>query len=156
MKQWWLEQNTKDQRLMIFLGVVVAIFLFYTLIWQPLNENLVKAQSKLTKQQELAIWVKQNTAQYLELKKRGGSKKSTGSLTSKVNRTARGLGITVARMQPQGDDLLVWIDEVPFNSLLTWLEKISTQEGMRIIAVDIAPSDAEGTVKVRRLQLGNS
>lgn len=59
-------------------------------------------------------------------------------------------------MQPQGDDLLVWIDEVPFNSLLIWLEKISTQEGMRILAVDIAPADAEGTVKVRRLQVGNS
>lgn len=156
MKQWWLEQNTKDQRLIMLLGVVVSLFLFYTLVWQPLNENLIKAQTKLSKQQELSIWVKQHTAQYLELKKRGGNKKSTGSLTSKVNRTAKSLGITVARMQPQGDDLLVWIDQVPFNSLLIWLEKISNQEGMRILAVDIAPADAQGTVKVRRLQVGNS
>ncbi|OUS23446.1 general secretion pathway protein GspM [Thalassotalea sp. 42_200_T64] len=156
MKQWWQGLNAREQQLVAAMSVVVVIFLFITLVWQPINEGIEKSRVKLVKQQILAEWVSDNIVQYKQLQRSGGGKKSTVSLSSVVNRTAKRQAIEIARMQPQGDDLQVWIDEVEFNALLAWLQHLTTNEGVNIIAADIATGNKSGTVKVRRLQLGKA
>ena len=59
-------------------------------------------------------------------------------------------------MQPQADDLQVWIDEISFNQLLTWLEQLASREGLRVKNIDLSLADEQGVVRVRRLQLGKS
>lgn len=156
MKQWWQGLNPREQQLVATMSIVVIVFLFISLVWQPLNTNIEKSRIKLVKQQELAVWVNDNLSQYKQLQKSGGSKSSSGSLSSVVNRTAKQRAIAIARMQPQGDDLQVWIDEVAFNDLVTWLEHLTANEGVIIQAADIAVGNVAGTVKVRRLQLGKA
>ncbi|MDO6505987.1 type II secretion system protein GspM, partial [Colwellia sp. 4_MG-2023] len=58
------------------------------------------------------------------------------------------------RMQPQGDILLVWLDNVPFAQLLLWLESLANNEGLQVQAIDLSQGDSSGEVRVRRLQLG--
>ncbi len=152
MQKWWRDLNQREQRVVLIMSFVVAVFLFITLVWQPLNENLEKAEVQVVKQQKLALWVKQNVVNYKKLKRSGG-KQSSESLSSMINRTAKKLSITVARMQPQGDDLQVWVDEVPFDDFLNWMEQITAQEKAIIVAVDVALADKPGTVKIRRLQV---
>ena len=156
MKQWWEGLNPREQQLVAVMSVIVVVFLFISLVWQPLNTNIEKSRIKLAKQQELAVWVSENVAQYKQLQKSGGKKSSGGSLSSVVNRTAKQRAIAIARMQPQGDDLQVWIDEVAFNELINWLEHLTTNEGIIIQAADLAVGNVAGTVKVRRLQLGKA
>lgn len=156
MKEWWQGLNKREQQLVASLTIVVAIFLFFTVIWQPLNDNITKSRAKVAKQQQLALWVEQKTAQLQQLKRNGSNAKTSGSLSSVVNRTAKRQAISIARMQPKGEELQVWIDDVPFNDFLTWLELLTTKEGIRIEAVDIAAGSDQGTVKVRRLQVGKA
>ena len=59
-------------------------------------------------------------------------------------------------MQPQGEDLQVWIEEVSFNQLLTWLEQLSSRENINVKSIDLSNTQQPGVVKVRRLQLGRS
>ncbi|MEW6998822.1 type II secretion system protein GspM [Colwelliaceae bacterium BS250] len=154
MQQWWQDLNQREQRLVAAMSLVVGIFLFISLVWQPLNENLAKAQIKVQKQQQLEQWVNENLAYYKNLQRTGNSNKSNESLSSLVNRTAKNLSITIARMQPQGDNLQVWIDEVPFDHFVTWIDQLNRQEATRVLAVDLSVGNAPGTVKVRRLQVG--
>ncbi len=151
-KQKWQQLNPREQSLIIIMSVVIGIFFFYSLIWQPLNDNLTKAATKLDKRQQLLHWVQDKSQQYQQLKLRG--KLTGGSLTGIVNRTAHRQQIKVTRMQPQGDDLQVWIDEAPFEQLLSWLEQLVVNEGVIIKAIDISKADTAGVVQVRRLQLG--
>lgn len=153
MKQWWQGLNGREQRLVIIMASIVMVFVFITAVWQPLNSNLAKAQKNIEKQQKLSAWMQENLNTYKQLKRSGGSNAARGSLTSIMNNTAKRLNITIARMQPQGDDLQVWIDQVPFNDLLSLLEQLTTQQGLKVMAIDIALADTEGTVKVRRLQV---
>lgn len=152
LKQKWQELNSREQGLIAIMSVFVGVFLFVTFVWKPLNTNVEKARVKLEKQQQLSSWVQDNVAKYRALSRLGG-KRSSGSLSSVVNNTAKRLGITVARMQPQGDDLQVWVDEVPFNALLTWLDELTRNQNLRVLAIDIAPSGTEGMVKIRRMQV---
>jgi general secretion pathway protein M len=63
--------------------------------------------------------------------------------------------IAISRMQPQGDELQVWIDQAPFNDVLSWLQSLE-KTGISILDIDIAESNLPGQVKIRRLKLGKS
>jgi general secretion pathway protein M len=155
MKAWWQQLNTREQRLVSVMSVLMSIFILYGLIWQPLTENIEKTTLKLERQQALLTWVAENTQRYQQAK-RNARANSGASLSSIVNRTSSANNITITRMQPQGDDLQVWIDEISFNQLLTWLEQLAISDGLQVKNIDLSSADLQGMVRVRRLQLGKS
>jgi len=156
MKAWWQQLNNREQRLVAAVSVVVFIFLFYSLVWQPLNESIAKSTKKLARQQTLLSWVSSETQRYKLAKGNSSNKQSKGSLSSVVNRTAGTNGISITRMQPQGDNLQVWIDNIAFDQLLQWLAQLSSDEGITVGAIDLSRGEQTGQVRVKRLQLGKN
>jgi len=70
-----------------------------------------------------------------------------------VNQTAGSYGLVITRMQPQGDKIQVWMDDVPFDALLGYLSELVQKKGLSLESVDLAEADVPGYVKVRRIQL---
>ncbi len=155
MSIWWQQLNLREKKLVLAMASLVIIFILYSFVWQPLNDNIAKAEKKIARQQQLLSWVQENTQRFQQAKSSGG-KQASGSLSSIVNRTASSKNITITRMQPQGDNIQVWIDEIAFNQLLQWLEQLSTNEGLRVTNIDLSDAEKPGVVRVRRLQLGKS
>lgn len=153
MKLWWQQLDSREQRLVLVMGIVCAIFIFYSAIWQPLNNGLTQASSKLARQQQLLSWVEENTSLYQQAKRNSGKSSLRGSISSVANRSAKTYKLSITRMQPQGDDLQVWIDSIPFTQLLFWLEHLANNEGLQVKAIDLTQGDREGEVNVRRLHL---
>ncbi|GHE99876.1 type II secretion system protein GspM [Thalassotalea profundi] len=156
MKAWWLGLNTREQRLIGALGGVVLIFLFYSLVWQPLNNNIENTEKRVAHQTELLAWVQQETSRYQANSGNVKRPNRNASLSSIVNQAANQSGIFITRIQPQGSDLQIWIDNIAFNVLLQWLEQLSQQHGLIIKNIDLDATDINGEVRVRRLQLGNN
>lgn len=154
MKQWWQNLQTREQQLVLILVPFVLIFFFYQLIWSPLNEGIVKADKKLSRQQELAAWVSAETAR-LKASLSGQAKGWTGSLSSAINRSARQRNITISRVQPQSNDVQVWIDNIEFNRLLEWFSVLANEQGIYVKSVDLSQGNSPGEVVVKRLQLGS-
>lgn len=152
IKAWWQELNTREQWLVLVMSLMVSAFLLYSVVWQPLGENLAKTEKKLASRQALLTWVTDNTARYQQVKSTGG-KKSTGSLSSIINRTANQQQLTITRMQPQGNSVLVWVDSASFTQLLFWLEHLANDEDLQVQAIDLAQGAKQGEVRIRRLQL---
>jgi len=153
IKAWWQGLNLREQRLVLTMGSAFLIFLLYSLIWQPLNDNLAKATKSLANRQALLTWVTDNTARYQNAKSTSSHKKSNGSISSIVNRTANQQQLTITRMQPQGEILQVWLDSAPFTQLLLWLEHLANNEGLQVQTIDLSKGENQGEVRVRRLQL---
>jgi general secretion pathway protein M len=153
MKARWQQLNNREQQLAVGSGIAVIVFIFYIVIWQPLNNSLTEGSSKLVRQQQLLSWVQEKTALYQETKGASGQINNGGSISSVANRSAKKYKLTITRMQPQGDDLQVWIDNTPFTQLLFWLEHLANKEGMQVKAIDLTQGDNVGEVKVRRLHL---
>jgi general secretion pathway protein M len=154
MKSWWQQLKISEQRIVVVMSIVVVFFLFYSLVWQPLENNIITTQKKLVRQQVLHTWVQENTQRYQQSQKRMASSGNNASLSSIVNGSAGRNNISIARLQPQGEDLQVWIDEVPFTQLLSWLEFLANNEGLLVKSIDLSKADRNGVVRVRRLQLG--
>ena len=153
MKAWWQQLNSREQRLVAVMAIVFMVFVFYSAVWQPINKNLTQANSKLSRQQALLTWVQENTTLYQQAKKSSGQTNVTSSISSVANRSAKAYKLTITRMQPQGDDLQVWIDSTSFTQLLFWLEHLANNEGLQVKAIDLTPGDKAGEVRVRRLHL---
>ncbi|MBL4766098.1 MAG: type II secretion system protein M [Colwellia sp.] len=153
MKTWWQGLNLREQRLVLAMSATFSIFLLYSLVWQPLNDNLANSKKSLASRQALLTWVADNTARYQSAKSVSGKQKNSASLSSIINRTANQQQLTITRMQPQGEQLQVWLDSVPFTQLLFWLEHLANNEGLRVQAIDLTKADNQGEVRVRRLQL---
>ncbi|MCV2885809.1 type II secretion system protein M [Aestuariibacter sp. AA17] len=148
--------SEREQYMVIACSVVFIIGMFYWLVWSPLNTAIERNETAVKAKQSELSWVKKNAAKAIQLKRssRGGAQ-YTGSLTQAVNQTAGRYKITISRMQPQNDILKVWVDEVPFNDVVTWLQSLESM-GITIIDIDLAQADAPGLVKIRNLQLGKS
>jgi general secretion pathway protein M len=155
MKTWWQQLNIREQRLVVVMSFLISIFILYSLIWQPMTESIATSKLKIERQQKLLTLVQESTQRY-QLAKRNGGKNSGESLSSIINRTSRVEQISITRMQPQGDDLQVWIDEISFNQLLLWLEKLASRDGLQVKNIDLSKAEQQGVVRVRRLQLGKN
>jgi general secretion pathway protein M len=142
------------ERILISIGgVATAVLMFQWLIWQPINDGLEKNKQSIAQKEELLDWVQKNANKAQQIKGiTAGKQAFRGSLAQLVNQSATRLNISITRMQPQQDQLSVWIDEILFNDLLSWLQGLEKQ-GVTIVELDVNAQSESGYVKVRRLIL---
>ena len=153
LKERYQALSEREQRLVLITAVVVGIAIFYWGIWQPLSSGVEKERANYNAQQSLLMWVQEQGARAIQLRKSGNIQTFSGSLPQAVNNTSARHSIAIARMQPQNEELQVSVDEASFNDVLSWLQ-VMEKMGIRIIQVDIAESNEPGMVRIRRLQLG--
>lgn len=144
----------REQRLVLISAIVVIVGLFYWVVWSPLNHALENGVTSVEAKKSELAWVQKNANRAIQLRNSSGKPTNfSGSLPQAVNQAAGRLNIAIARMQPQGDELKVWVDEAPFNDVLSLLQNLENR-GIKIINADFAQADAPGHIKVRNLQLG--
>ena len=98
-------------------------------------------------------FVKQTANQIAGLRLNGSNTSFNGSLSAVVNQSAGAFGLEITRMQPQGNKIQIWMDDVPFDALLGYLNELVQVKGLSLDSIDLAESDLAGLVKVRRIQL---
>ena len=160
LKQTYQRLSEREQRLVQISAMVIVVGFFYWVIWAPLNQSLETDRKALVAQQELLSWVQKNANRAIQLRGAGsdtssGTSSFSGSLPQAVNQTAGGLNIAISRMQPQGEELQVWVDQASFNDVLTWLQALEKM-GVSILDLDIVDANIPGQVKIRRLKLAKS
>lgn len=151
LKPYWNSRNAREQLTLKLLGVTLLLALIYYAIIMPLQNARAAAETKLYNSQQLLGWVQQNIARYQAA---GGDPSSTtaiaGSLQQNVTNVARNYNLSIARIQPQNNDLIVVIDEAPFNQVLEFMQALQNT-GISVKSVDIAEQGAPGQVRVRRI-----
>lgn len=148
--------SEREQRLVLISAVVIVIGAFYWLIWSPLNSAVEQNRKAVSNQKELLAWTTKSANRVIQLRSSGTSQASfRGSLPQAVNQASSRNNISISRMQPQGEILQVWVDEAPFNDVLSWLHALEGM-GVVILQADMAEASAPGMIKIRRLQLGKA
>lgn len=155
LQGWWRSTSAREQRLVAVGGSCLLIGLFYWIVWQPIVNRIAERERQVLSQQQTLAWLKEKGEEVLAMQGGQGRQLDTsGTLEGVVNRTAFNQKIKIARLQPQGQELQVWIDTVPFDDLLIWLASLADQHGVQVQVIEVARENlAPGLVKVRRLQL---
>ena len=147
-----LQQLAPRERIIVLAGgVLLLLVLVYLLAWEPLvkthrqrAEALERARALATRIEEVAGLVRSQGS--------GRNVDRSTSLVAAVDRTSRSpvLGKPPSRVQPEGDrEVKVWIEDVPFNNLLRWLQDLETRYGIGAATAEIERGARPGQVSVR-------
>ncbi|MGM0430237.1 MAG: type II secretion system protein GspM [Pseudomonadota bacterium] len=150
--QRWRQFNQREKMLLSVLGGVLFIALLYFAVWQPSAQAVANAERKLGAQQQQYQWVQQAIARYKELEGKSGQQESaSGSVSQRINQAAAAQDIQIARLQPQGQEYLLTVDEVSFSDLVSFLAELEQRQQLVLTSIDIAKLNAPGQVRLRKL-----
>lgn len=148
----WFQTLAPRERVMLLIcGVVVAITLIYLAGWKPLVNAHVAREAALERARGIANRIEQAAAEVASAGPARTVDRSV-SLVAAVDQTSRSqtLGKAPSRLQPEGDrEVKVWIDDVPFDKLLRWLQELEQKYGIQASSAEIERSGTAGIVNVR-------
>lgn len=146
----WQQLSLRDRTLLIVLGVALAFYLLYQVIWRPLataNANLRLQNAAAA--QSLAT-VTQLAAEYGELKRNSAQNQSQGqNLAQVVDQTVAANNLHMSRFQPGSNgDVQVRLDNAPFDQVVRWLNQLEATHAVSIKEMAVAPGSGSGLVNV--------
>jgi len=151
MKEWLETLEKREQNLVLMLGAMLMVALVYFVVYQPLANNLNKAQQGVASEQKLLVWVEKNATKIAKLRAQSGLSASPnqGSLAQIINTSARRHKLTINRIQPQNNKIQINIESASFVALLQWVQELELTYSVLIEIAEFRPQGAPGYVKTR-------
>ncbi len=148
-----------EKRAIGLAACAVFILASYLWVWEPMVVEVEQLQEKIPKQQELLGWMeeKSNEVERLRATRSSSDAGEDRSLLVIVSETARQteLSAYVRQIQPDGDaKIRIWLEGVPFNMLVAWMEQLREQHDVAILDVSLSRTSVAGRVD-GRLRLSN-
>ncbi|ROS01341.1 general secretion pathway protein M [Sinobacterium caligoides] len=153
MQQYWKSLAVREQWMALGCSLFVLFAVLAFGVVKPLYSHLDSQQNRYQAALKDQQWLA-SAAEQIKSQRKGGSKTSTGSISSIVDGTLPKYKLKMQRYQPSGrNKAQLWFEEVPFNQLLEWMNHLETEQGLRIDAVSINNEQRKGFVSARiRLQ----
>jgi type II secretory pathway component PulM len=138
--------SERDRRTLLVSGVVAALLLLYVVI--QLDSSVSSAHKRIVKKQTDLAWMRTAAP---ELAATGGVHIGTNgqSLLVLIDSSAResGLASALAGSDPAGPGgLSVRLQKAPFDTLISWLARLSQQNGIRVDTASIESAGSPGLV----------
>ncbi len=107
-------------------------------------------------ERNLLVWVNGKKAEIEALRRVSGNRGQVSALplNQAVTSSVKRFDLEIVRLQPQQEELQVWLKPMPFNALISWLDFLSVNHGISVKFIDIGKNETQGMVDVKRLQLG--
>lgn len=152
--EYWHNLNTRQQRLVMIAGIVLASLAVYVWMWEPLIETRAAERERVSQQQALLDWLNALGPVAEQLQRGGGRPESLGdrSLLGLADETARAAGLAGAltRIEPTGDrQVRVWLDGADFVATMGWLENLSRNQPIQVGQLQVDRARVRGQVNVR-------
>jgi general secretion pathway protein M len=146
------------ERLVVSVGAgVLAVILFYLLLWAPMQRELNRLRAAVPQDAVRVAQMRAQAMQVQQLRMSGARLNGGGSVLAVVEQTAtaRGFKPNITRMEPEGvNGANLAVDGVVFNTLVSWLNDLQVQHGMRVESASLDSAAGPGTVKGRLLLRG--
>lgn len=147
----------RDQQALIVLLVALVLAFIYFGLWRPIAGFHEQAEASRENAEELLGWMAANRQSIQTLAQAGGSGNTPATqitdgraLMSTVTRSAGESGLSLNRFEPSGDSAIrVWLENVPFQSVAAWLERLNDEFGIVVEQASFDRQDAPGVVSAR-------
>lgn len=152
-RTWWEGLMPRERQILAVGGVVLLFFVFYLLIWAPMQRDLTRLRASVPEDRSKVALMRAQSAQAQQLRARLPTATQRGNLLSMLEQSAsaRGLRQSINRMEPEGaNGARLILDEVSFNALLSWIADLQGQ-GIRVENATIQKRPTAGLVQARVL-----
>ena len=151
LKEWLAQLAPRERWMVLFCAVVVAVAVLYGGIWLPLVKSQQQKQLALDEARYVAARIEELAALAQSGAGRSSGVNRTTSILAVVDQGARmTLGKQPTRIQPEGDkEVKVWVEDVPFDSLLRWMQELEQRYGIRAQSAEIEKHATPGLVSAQ-------
>lgn len=143
--------SMRDQTMLALLAGVLALYVLYQALWQPLAAANLRLQKQNEAAQTSLAAMTQMAAQLRALQQANTQTNTAQSenLTQLIDRTVAANSLRMSRFQPGSNgDVQVRLDNMPFDQVLRWLHELESAQAVTIRELVIAPGSAAGLVNV--------
>lgn len=157
MKAWFAQLNQREQMSVLALGLAVALYLIYVLLWSPLASKRDSLEVQNHNVAGTLQRVDAMVSELLHLRDTGVQAGSRRNLTSLINQSTSRMQLQVSRLQPNSrGEIQVRMENAAFDDVLAWLHEMEYREGLLVREVSITQAGAVGRVNatVRIAQAG--
>jgi len=158
LKERWQQLAPREKQLLIIMSVVILITLFYFSLWKPLQTGIEDGQLRIKAQTQALTEIRKQAAEVRQLRASGAGKhttvKDSTSLLGLIERSAKQKKIkgSLQKVQPEGQrEVRVWMENVSFDQLISWLELLTSRHGIQINDISLERSNNIGIVSGRIL-----
>lgn len=132
MADWvmlWQQRPRREQRLLIGMGLLLAVGIIWYALWQPWLSREARWQQTLVREQATLRWMQQQTPRLQQLARQtpGAATATKEGLSAAIMREATRLELAIVRLQPQGARVNVTLPACTFQALMTWLDALARQ-----------------------------
>jgi general secretion pathway protein M len=147
---WWAARQARERQILVAGAVIAAFAILYLAIWEPVARAQRKAELALRESRAVANRLETIAVEVEHTRGAGGANRTLPLLTAVDQATHRPeLGKEPSRVQPEGDkEVKVWIDDVPFDALVTWIQMLQTQYAIVVGSAELERK-GEGVVSAR-------
>lgn len=154
MREWFDNLAPRERWIVSAGGVMFALMMYFLLVWDPLSQKAARLHNDLADARDLVSFMQSTRQQVAQLGGQSASapRSSGRSLLADVDSSSKrnGLGDKIKRIQPEGQtSVRVWIEGVPFEQLLRWMDQLQNQLGIVLSDGSLDRDDIAGTVKAR-------
>lgn len=135
MKNWFLQKNDSDQKIIVILTLLSTLLLLYTFMYLPIKKSNTQTQSNIA-DIENEITIMQNMAQQVarfstNIPKMVAMDESQLMIVIEQIAKQQQIGLTSIKSQ-SNNKVLVALNAVSFNAAMRWLDILQTQHQITI------------------------
>lgn len=155
LRQRWQAMSHRERQLMVMCAAVLLLCLVYYAIFQPWQLREEQWERTISREQQTVSWMQKQASSIPQGNQAQGENSQRDiSLPILISQSTKRYGLSVVRLQPQGNQASVTLAQSDFNSLLRWLGELERQNGVKVMSLDVnAVEQSPGMVDVTRLML---
>jgi general secretion pathway protein M len=135
------------ERALLFVAFpVVAIFAGHQFAWLPLQELREAREAEIASYRFVAQSAAKAGTQIAPVEEADAA-----PFAARVTQSAEAAGLSLRRLEPEGDRLRVAIDEAPFAQVVLWIADLEAEQDVLLAAIEIDRRIVPGTVSARLL-----
>jgi general secretion pathway protein M len=133
--------------------ILVSLFIFVILI--PATDYKTRAEAHYRGSLDSIEWMQSNRGYVSKGNQLRAQRDEGQSLLGIANNTSKAYQLRFKRYQPVGDSgLSLWLDNVSFNKVVFWLERLDKKYGISVKEIAIDRQQEKGLVNVRLVLQG--
>ncbi|MGI0117661.1 type II secretion system protein GspM [Zooshikella sp. RANM57] len=150
MQAFLASLSSRDRRALILLSAFMGMMVLYWGIWQPTQQRFSKANEQLLYWQDAYQFVSSHQQQAKALQQVQHAPSLTADQArQRITQVARQQQLDIKRLEPGQKAMTLWLEQVPFQRVLTWLYDIVEKQKIPLLNVHISRKQENGLVDLR-------
>ena len=151
MKDWYLNLQQQEKRMVMFGGLALVLMFIYLALWEPFVGSYDTIDKNVTKYEKLVSWMEEHASEVKLLKANMTPSAGRGdqSILGVVDKTAKQMKLSdkVKQVRPDGKNKArVRLENAPFDKIIRWLELLQQQQGITVVSSSMQKQSTKGLV----------